>query len=117
MVLDRTSFKLEQLSTEVSLSRQAGQLMLEVRMNASEPVDALVEFGSAGLSFDAVAQMQSDLDSIEVAQGSLRIAAEGRQHFTVLLHPGPDSVAEARLRVDWSSHGKLLKSSELTVKQ
>ncbi len=113
--LSRFDFDIEQLSAEVNLVRRDEALVLEMLLDAVGPVSITVDFAGEGLEFDAITQLQSDLDSIEIADRNIRIEASGRQHFAVLLHEGSGQSANARILLDWSSAGRSLKTAELKV--
>ncbi len=113
--LDGFSFEIDQLSSEVALVRREDALVLDMQLDAAGPISVTVDFAGEGLQFDAIAQMQSDLDSIEIADRNIRIQANGRQHFAVMLHSDPLQLANARILLNWSSQGKSLKTVELDV--
>jgi hypothetical protein len=118
VVLDTYSFEIDRLSSSVSLQESDGGLVLDVQLDSTGPVDIIVDFTSDGLQFDAIAQLQSDLGSIEVADRAIQIKSRGRQHFAVLLHRDDETAdgTAATIRLDFSSEGKLLNSGKLTTK-
>ncbi len=117
VVLDQYSFESEQLSSSVSLRRRDDALVLDVELDSAAPFDITVDFTSDGLRFDAISQLDSDLSSIEVADRSIQVKGRGRQHFAVLLQrEGAAGGSAARIRLDYSSDGKLLNSGELVTK-
>lgn len=117
VLVDRYAFELEQLSSEVSLVRRSDALVLEMQLEAGSGVDVTVDFTGEGLQFDAIAQMDSDLESIEVADRAVRIAATGRQYFAVVLHDeaAPADGRQARIRLAWARNGEVLQTRELTT--
>jgi hypothetical protein len=115
VVLDSFAFDLEPLSSEIDLLRRDANLVLDVQLNSAAAVHVTVDFKGNGLAFDAIAQMDSDLQSIEVADHTVRITSIGRQHFAVLLHQDPGAPVDARLLVNWHIDGKVLKTKELAV--
>ena len=113
--LDEARFELESVSSEVSLLRRGDSLVLDVQVDASEPVSLAMEFSGPALQFDAITQMESELDSIEIADHVIRIDARGRQHFAVVLHHD-ESKPEARVLMYWSSATKVLQTKEFLIK-
>ena len=73
--LDEVRFELEQFSSSASLLRRGESLVLDVRVNASEPISLSMEFAGPALQFDAITQMDGELDAIEIADQVIRIDA------------------------------------------
>jgi hypothetical protein len=107
--LDDISFDLDELSSEVNLLRRGDALVVDMRLEAAKPVSITLELVGQSLRFDAIAQMESDLDSIEIADRTISIDANGRQHFAVVLHRDTTVQADARVLLKWSSGSKVLK--------
>lgn len=119
VTLDEFSFDLGELSSSVSLVQREDALVLDVTLMSAEPVELTVDFTSDGLMFDAIAQMESDLNSIEFADQAIRVSGHGSQHFAVLLHrdqaqPVSD---EARIGLRFTSNGLLVKEGTLRSRQ
>lgn len=119
VTLDEFSFDLGELSSSVSLVQREDALVLDVTLVSLEPVELTVDFTSDGLMFDAIAQMESDLNSIEFADQAIQVTGHGRQHFAVLLHrdaaqPVSD---EARIGLRFTSNGLLVKEGTLLSRQ
>jgi hypothetical protein len=112
--LDEIRFELETLSSAVELLRRGDSIVLDFRIDASEPVSLAMEFPSQALQFDAITQMDSELDSIEIADHVIHINAQGRQHFAVILrHDSEDEAAS--LLINWSSASKVLQMKEFLI--
>jgi len=118
VTLDAFAFEFEEISSAVSLQRRDGALVLDVLLDSRDPVDITVDFTSDGLQFDAIAQMQSDLKSIEFADQAIQVEGHGRQHFAVLLHRDSDLAAdrEASITLRFTSNGKLIKEGSLVTR-
>ncbi|MFT5139687.1 MAG: hypothetical protein ACI9H8_000028 [Lysobacterales bacterium] len=118
VTLDAFAFEFDSISSAVSLQRRDGALVLDVLLDSRDPVDITVDFTSDGLKFDAIAQMQSDLKSIEFADQAIHIEGTGRQHFAVLLHRDGDLTAEheASIKLRFTSNGKLIKEGSLVTR-
>lgn len=115
--LDALIFDLEEISSAVRLQRRDGALVLDVLLDAKDPVNITVDFTSDGLQFDAIAQTQRELHSIEFADQAIQVQAHGRHHFAVLLHRDDESVAggQASIKLRFTSEGKLLKEGDLFI--
>lgn len=116
--LDTLIFDRDGVSSAVRLQRRDGALVLDVLLDAKEPVDITVDFTSDGLQFDAIAQTQSELHAIEFADQAIRIKGHGRHHFAVLLHRESDHAVgdEASIELRYTSNGKLIKEGALVTK-
>lgn len=112
--LDGFDFSLEGLASEVSLLRRDQQLVLDVRMQSPGPVSVAVAFDGEALQFEALAQSESELQSIEIDEGAIRVEASGAQHFAVLLHVQDAAAMNAgRIDLRWYSEGQVLKQGEV----
>lgn len=118
VTLDAFAFEFDGISSAVSLQRRDGALVLDVLLDSEGPVDIVVDFTSDGLQFDAIAQMQGDLKSIEIADQAIHIEGSGRQHFAVLLHRDGDLAAdhEASITLRFTSNGELIKEGSLVTR-
>jgi hypothetical protein len=119
VTLDSFNFKLDQVSSSVSLVQRNGSLILDVTLDSGEPVEITVDFTSDGLKFDAIAQMKSDLKSIEFADQAIQVTGSGQQHFAVLLHRDDAQPVnhEARIGLRFSSNGELVTEGSLVTRQ
>lgn len=115
VTLDTFSFELEGVSSSVQLVQREDALVLDVTLMSAEPIELTVDFTSDGLMFDAIAQMQSDLKSIEFADQAIQVTGHGRQHFAVLLHRDEAQPVseEARIGLRFLSNGALVREGTL----
>jgi hypothetical protein len=116
--LDTLIFDLDRVSSTVRLQRRDGALVLDVLLDAKDPIDITVDFTSDGLKFDAIAQTQSELQSIEFADQAIQVKGHGRHHFAVLLHRESDLAnnSEAKITLRFTSNGELLREGSLVIK-
>jgi hypothetical protein len=119
VTLDAFSFELGQVSSSVRLVEQDEALVLDVVLESAEPFEITVDFTSDGLMFDAIAQLQSDLKSIEFADQAIQVKGHGRQHFAVLLHRDDARPVdhEARIGLRFLSNGELVKEGTLGTRK
>jgi hypothetical protein len=118
VTLDALIFDQEEISSAIRLQRRDGALVLDVLLDAKDPVDITVDFTSDGLQFDAIAQTQSELQSIEFADQAIQVKGHGRHHFAILLHRDRDQAAdsEASIKLRFSSNGRLIKEGSLVTR-
>ena len=118
VTLDQFSFDIEQLSSSVMLLQREGGLVLEVSLDSEDPVEITMDFTSEGLMFDAIAQTESDLSSIEFADQAVQVKGSGRQHFAVMLHREDAQAlnAEASIKLQFSRNGQLVREGILLTR-
>lgn len=113
--LDSFSFEIDQFSSTASLLERDDGLVLEVLLDSADPIEITMDFTSDGLMFDAIAQMQSDLKSIEFADQAVQVKSHGRQHFAVMLRREDATTVsdEASIKLQFSRNGNLVKEGVL----
>lgn len=114
-IIDGFSLVEEGFESQIQLERSNGVLFLNVEVDAATPLDILVDMSGAGLQPDAVAQVQSNFESITVTGQTLDMRAAGEQRLTVALRRVDDAAlaSDARITLEFSSDGKLLKHAVL----
>lgn len=116
-VLDSFTFREGAFESSVKLERNNGTLFLDVQMNAAAPLDISVDMTGAGFHADAIAQIDSDFDSISLVDRALSMRAVGEQRLTILLRRVDDAApaGEANITLEFSSDGRLLQRGTLTA--
>jgi hypothetical protein len=101
----------------VQLQISEGVMVLVVRVDAVKPVDVSVDLTGAGLEPDAVAQIDSEFESITITGQALRMRAVGQQKMSILLRRVNNTAfaGEATITLEFSSEGKLLQRGSLTA--
>lgn len=118
VTLGSFSFDLDEVVSSVNLQQRDSTLVLDVVLDSPHVVDISLNYSGDGLVFDAIAQIQSDLDSIGVNGQAIQISGRGRQHFAVLLHreSGPAEPGEARFELGFARNGRTVKEGTLVTK-
>lgn len=103
------------IESQAKLERSENDLVLRVHLNAESPVDLTIDMSKSGARADAVSLVESNFDNVTLADGTLAVKAVGEQGLTILLRRAVDrAIAEdARITLEYSSGGKLLKRGEL----
>jgi len=114
-IIDTFSLVEDGFESQIQLERSGGVLFLNVEVDATTPLDILVDMSGAGLQPDAVAQIESNFESITVTGQTLDMRAAGEQRLTVALRRVDDQIftEEARIKLEFSSDGKLLQHAVL----
>ena len=116
-VLDTFSFETDGVSGKISLEQRNGAYVLDVQLDGEQALEFQADFTGDGLKFDAFAQMQSNLDSMEFADQAIRTKGRGRQRFAVLLHRTEDTAhsSGASIKLEFSSEGELIQQGKLEL--
>jgi hypothetical protein len=115
-ILDRHAFRMEGLDSQILLERRDGALLLDIQVDAGEPIDISVDLAAAGARLDALAQTGSSLESIEISGRTLRVRALGRRQLTALLQRVDDApvAGTEKIELEFSRNGKVLRRGSLT---
>lgn len=115
VVLDRFSFNDAGVSSNARLEKRGKAIVLDVSIDADQAVDLVIDFGATNLQFEAVAQTDTEFDSVQFSNRVLRVKGRGARRFAVLLR-SPDDFAESgddMIRLEYSSEGNLLQAGAL----
>ncbi|MCH7820398.1 MAG: hypothetical protein IIA07_00155 [Proteobacteria bacterium] len=116
-IIDSFSFRTDGLESLVQLQRNQGFMVLVVRIDAIAPIDISVDLTGTGLEPDAVAQINSDFESIAFAGQAINMRAIGKQRMSILLRRVDDTefAGEATITFEYSNEGNLLQRRSLTA--
>lgn len=114
-VVDRFSFDATGISSIARLELRDGALVLDIRIDTKDFVEVTVDFENTGLEVEALAQTNSNFESIEFANQILRIKGRGQRRFAVLLRTSDDTpfAGKAEINLEYSSNGNLLQQGSL----
>lgn len=115
-VLDRKTTQSREVTGLVELQQSDGRLLLEVRLDAAEPVELAIDFTAAGLQPVGVVQRGLPFESVEIDDRTLRARALGRRQISVSLRRVEDAAVadEAAIRLVYSSNGRVLEQGSLS---
>lgn len=115
-ILDTFSFERTGIASIARLERRDNALVLDVRIDTMRPVEIVMDFAAAGLEFEALAQTQTWLESIQFANNVLRVKGRGQRRFSVLLQMSDDISfpGETKIGLEYSSDGTLLEQGSLS---
>jgi len=116
-IIDSFAFADGNLESLIQLQRSDGFLVLRVEVESSETVDISVDLSDAGLEADAIAQQDSDFESIAMARSAVQMRAIGHQNMSILLRRVDDTAlaGKAEIRLEFSSSGRLLGRGALAA--
>ena len=116
-ILGSFSFNEDGIESLVQLEYSHGFLVLVIQVDAKTPVDISVDLTGAGLEPSALAQVNSDFESIAIAGQTINMRAVGSQRMSVLLRRVDDTefAGEATITFEFSNEGSLLRRDALTA--
>jgi hypothetical protein len=114
-VLDSHTFSEPGLESNTQLRRLGNTLLLDVQIEAEEPLDIALDFSGAGVSLGSVTQERTPVETIAYADRVVRIRALGRGRIAIHLNRVADMELdrEAKIELEYSSKGRLLKQGSL----
>jgi hypothetical protein len=93
------SIDLEQIQGSVSLRTGAEVMMLEFNLDSIDAIEIRVGLEGSGLTFGGFASTESrsdsDIDTLRVSGGTLRVVNQGRQFFTMFLRESAGQQGDA----------------------
>ena len=84
-LLDNFSLESDAVSGSVSLQSRGDEFIVDFDLNSSTAVDVLVKFTDQGLQFSGIEQIEGELATAEVSEGSVWLSTTGNQQFGVHL--------------------------------
>lgn len=118
VVLDRFSFDDSGVSSRARLEKRGKAVVLDVIIDTDTAVDLVIDFGATHLQFEAVAQTDTEFDSVQFSNRVLRVKGRGARRFSVLLR-SPGDIAHTgheSIRLEYLSDGQLLQAGALKTK-
>ena len=114
-ILDSLSVEKTGVSSVARLERRDEALVIDVRIDTTQPVEISLDFAASGFEFEALAQ--SELESIEFAGENLRVKGSGQRRFAVLLRSRSRDPFRtgAEIDLEYSSDGDVLQQGTLRL--
>jgi hypothetical protein len=114
-ILDSVHLDTAQFSGLVELRNMDDVFTLDVQLNSEDPVEVVVDIAGRGLVFDGAAHAQDSNDAISVRDGSIHIASNGENRFTVKLRRTSDLQQIEPIELDFFAKNQLVKKAELNI--
>jgi hypothetical protein len=116
-IVDSFAIREEGLVALVQLRLNGSDLLLDIDADTTQRLDISVDLGGTSLWPDALAQIDGRSESISIIGQVLQIETLGEQRLTILLGRVDDAAftGEAKIRLEFSSEGKLHQRGTLTA--
>jgi len=114
-VLANFAYQADDIESTVQLRAADSELYLDIQSESGVPLDIDISLGGTELSPLAMAQVEGQHRSVQIAGQNLKFQTEGTQHTTILLRRADarTSAGNADITVELSSNGRLLRQGVL----
>jgi hypothetical protein len=112
---DNVSFNTEKLSGQIELRNTGDLFTLELQLNSDGASEVIVNFADYGLKFEMITPNNVSEDAISVENGSVIVALNGKQSFTLQLQRTSGAQQTAPLELEFFSNDTLVHVAELGV--
>ena len=114
-IIDSFEFHDIAAGSVVQLALDNGTAFLDIQFDADAPLELSVDMSGTGLWPDTVAQIDGRFESITISNQALQVRSLGRQRLSIMLDRVDDAVlaGEAKITLEFSSEGKLLRQGSL----
>jgi len=116
-LLDSIQLNTAKLNGLVELRNKNDSFTLDLQLRSGEPTEVVIDFAGRGLEFDGVTGKQAPDDSVSIVDGSIHLAGEGEQHYTVIFKRTSEVQHVAPLDVNFMASDELLLRAELIISQ
>lgn len=115
VLLDRFTFDDAGVSSIATLERRGKAVVLDVSIEANRMVDLTIDFAATSLQFEAVAQTDTEFDSMQFTNRMLSVRGDGARRFSVLLRNtgGKTRSGSEAIRLRYESNGMLVGAGDL----
>jgi len=114
-ILDSIRLDGGQLSGLVELRNENDLFTVDLQLNSKAPVDVVVDFSASGLDFEAASNDSDSENAISYGDGKIRLASNGKEHFTVKLRRATDDKSVDAIDLGIYSENRLVKRAKLNV--
>lgn len=89
--------------------------VLDLQLNSAGPSEVAVNFDRRGLVFEDMTPGQGEDGAVSATDGSVTVAGNGEQHFTMRFRRMSESVEMRPLELEFFNNNKLVHEAELSV--
>jgi hypothetical protein len=118
-LLDSIHIFTNTLSGSVEIRSKDDLFILDVQLSSDGPTQLVVDFAGRGLDFEGVTHMQDRQDDVSIVNGSVKVATNGEQRYTMSLRQNNAyrGQATAPLELDFFANNSLVHEANLRVSQ
>jgi len=116
-LLDSIQLNTARLNGSLELRNKNDLFTLDLQLRSGEPTEVVIDFAGRGLEFDGVNGKQAHDDSVSIMDGSIRLAGNGDQHYTVTFRRTSEVQHVSPLDVNFLASSELLLRAELIISE
>ncbi len=116
-LMDSIHINEETLSGLVELRNEGDLFTLDIQLNSDDPAEVVVNFADRGLEFAGLNREQDFNEKVSVKDGSINIASQGQQRYSLLLRRTSEAAQAAPLELDFFANNNLVHKAALNVSQ
>jgi len=116
-LLDSVHLNTSNLNGLVELRNKDDLFTLSFQLKAGESTDVVIDFAGRGLELDDVTGAQTDNDIVAIEDGSIHLAGQGEQQYTVILKRTSEVRNVAPLDVNFLANNELLLRAKLIISE
>ena len=114
---DSVSFNTDKLSGQLELRNTGDLFTLNLQLNSDDPSEVIVNFADYGLEFETITPNHAGEGVVSVENGSVIVALNGKQTFTLQLQRTSGAQQTAPLELEFFTNDTLVHVAELGVTQ
>jgi len=114
-VLDSIRFGSGPLNGLVELRNADDLFTVDVQLDAGTPVDVVMDYSGSGLDFEGASNVSDSENAISYGDGKIRLASNGKEHFTVKLRRAQDAQSGGPVELGFYAGDRLLEKTELNI--
>lgn len=108
-------FETDTLNGVAELKNTDDLFVLELQINSLEPSEVVVNFAGRGLVFEDITPKQDKDGAVTARNGSVAIASNGEQHYTMRFRRTSETVAVNPLELEFFTNNKLIHEAQISV--
>lgn len=116
-LLDSIHIFTETLNGQVELRRNDDLFTLDVKLASDGPTGVNVDFAGRGLDFEGIVRVQDSNDVVSVADGTIKVASSGEQHYSLKLRRNSSAADQefTPLELEFFANEALVHEAELSI--
>jgi len=114
-VLDSIRLHDGQLNGQVELRNENDLFTVDMQLDSEVPVDVVMDFAGRGLDLESAGNASDLENAVSYGTGKIRLASNGRQHFTVKFRRASGAQPSGPIALDFYAGDQLVKKAELKI--
>ncbi len=114
-LLDSVNIKTASLHGQVKLLQSDELFSLDLQLVSDGPAEVVVNFAGQGFEIETFTLEKETQDEVTIEDGSVNVAMNGDQHFTLQLRRTSEATQATPLKVEFFANNTLVQVAELSV--